>query len=169
MPVCAESTLTKDSAYVMSDEQQLRNGGDRMPGNLDQRLLHKYEVIAIIGKGFRMIDFALNIHRYSISGSFSRVLRVEHRQSRQPYAVKLVPAKNGTGPFENELAILNRLSHPFVIRLEEIFRSQTRVYIVMEMASGGELYDRIVAKGLCIHITILNGTLLFASRTIFGR
>uniref|UniRef100_A0A914VNS7 Protein kinase domain-containing protein n=1 Tax=Plectus sambesii TaxID=2011161 RepID=A0A914VNS7_9BILA len=56
-------------------------------------------------------------------------------------------AKNGTGPFENELSILNCVCHPFVIRLSEVFRSANRIYMVMEMANGGELYDRIVSKG----------------------
>uniref|UniRef100_A0A914WUY5 Protein kinase domain-containing protein n=1 Tax=Plectus sambesii TaxID=2011161 RepID=A0A914WUY5_9BILA len=117
--------------------------------HFDPRLLAKYDVIAMVGKG-----------------SFSRVVRAELRGTGQAYAVKIVPAKNGTGPFENELSILNcvchpfviRLSenelsilncvcHPFVIRLSEVFRSANRIYMVMEMANGGELYDRIVSKG----------------------
>ncbi|VDN94297.1 unnamed protein product, partial [Brugia pahangi] len=95
---------------------------------LDSRLVCKYEVLAIIGKG-----------------SFSQVLRVQHRLTHKYYAVKLVSADCGT--VNNELAILSRVQHPFVIRLEEVFKSSSRLFIVMEMASGGEMYNRVVAKG----------------------
>lgn len=95
---------------------------------LDSRLVCKYEVLSVIGKG-----------------SFSQVLRVQHRLTRQFFAVKLV--SSDCGAVNNELSILSRVSHPFVIRLEEVFKSSSRLFIVMEMASGGEMYDRVVAKG----------------------
>lgn len=95
---------------------------------LDSRLMCKYEVLSVIGKG-----------------SFSQVLRVQHRITRQFFAVKLVSAD--CGAVNNELSILSRVSHPFVIRLEEVFKSSSRLFIVMEMASGGEMYDRVVARG----------------------
>uniref|UniRef100_A0A1I7VEU7 Protein kinase domain-containing protein n=1 Tax=Loa loa TaxID=7209 RepID=A0A1I7VEU7_LOALO len=90
---------------------------------LDSRLVCKYEVLAVIGK----------------------VLRVQHRLTHKYYAVKLVSSDCGT--VNNELSILSRVQHPFVIRLEEVFKSSSRLFIVMEMASGGEMYNRVVAKG----------------------
>lgn len=95
---------------------------------LDSRLVCKYEVLSVVGKG-----------------SFSQVLRVQHRLTRQFFAVKLV--SSDCGAVNNELSILSRVSHPYVIRLEEVFKSSSRLFIVMEMASGGEMYDRVVAKG----------------------
>lgn len=47
----------------------------------------------------------------------------------------------------NELSILSKVNHNYVIRLEEVFGSSTKLFIVMEMAAGGEMYDRIVSKG----------------------
>lgn len=101
---------------------------DRPAMRFDSRLVCKYEVLAVVGKG-----------------SFSQVLRVQHRVTRKYFAVKVV---NGDcGAVNNELNILSRLSHPFVIRLEEVFKSSSKLFIVMQMASGGEMYDRVVAKG----------------------
>uniref|UniRef100_A0A7E4VM11 Protein kinase domain-containing protein n=1 Tax=Panagrellus redivivus TaxID=6233 RepID=A0A7E4VM11_PANRE len=101
------------------------------PGmRLDSRLVCKYEVLSVIGKG-----------------SFSQVLRVRHRQNREYFAVKLVSSSSDFGAVNNELTILSRVQHPFVIRLEEVFRSNSKLFIVMEMASGGEMYDRVVSKG----------------------
>lgn len=34
-----------------------------------------------------------------------------------------------------------------MIKLEEVFRGVSKLFIVMEMASGGEMYERIVSKG----------------------
>lgn len=51
------------------------------------------------------------------------------------------------GAVNNELTILSRVQHPYVIKLEEVFRGVSKLFIVMEMASGGEMYDRVVAKG----------------------
>lgn len=101
---------------------------DRPAMRLDSRLVCKYEILSVIGKG-----------------SFSQVLRVQHRISRNYFAVKLVAAD--CGAVNNELHILSRLQHPYVIRLEEVFKSSSRLFIVMELASGGEMYDRVVAKG----------------------
>lgn len=48
---------------------------------------------------------------------------------------------------DKELTILNLLgSHPHVIRLEEVFTTRRRVYVVMEFCSGGELVSRIGRK-----------------------
>ncbi|CAD5208606.1 unnamed protein product [Bursaphelenchus xylophilus] len=96
----------------------------------DSQLLNKYEVISIIGKG-----------------SFSQVLRVQHRLTKQFYAVKLVSSDSDINAVNNELSILSRVQHPFVIRLEEVLRGANKLFIVMEMASGGEMYDRVVSKG----------------------
>ncbi|GMR53329.1 hypothetical protein PMAYCL1PPCAC_23524, partial [Pristionchus mayeri] len=101
---------------------------DRAAMRMDSRLVCKYEVLSVIGKG-----------------SFSQVVRVQHRMTKKFFAVKLVAADCGS--INNELQILSRVRHQFVIRLEEVFKSSTRLFIVMEMASGGEMYERVVAKG----------------------
>lgn len=82
----------------VGESTQLR---ERPALRLDSRLVCKYEVLSVIGKG-----------------SFSQVLRVQHRITRQFFAVKLV--SSDCGAVNNELNILSRLSHPFVIRLEEV-------------------------------------------------
>ncbi|KAK6039576.1 hypothetical protein COOONC_22918 [Cooperia oncophora] len=110
---------------------------DRPALRLDSRLVCKYEILSVIGKG-----------------SFSQVMRVQHRISRKYFAVKLV--SSDCGSVNNELNILSRVSHPFVIRLEEVFKSSSKLFIVMEMASGGEMYERVVSKGRLENPDFLN-------------
>ncbi|RXN00823.1 Serine/threonine-protein kinase H1 [Acipenser ruthenus] len=92
----------------------------------------RYDIKALIGRG-----------------SFSRVVRVEHRATKQPFAIKMIEtkAKEGREVCESELRVLRRVSHCNIIQLIEVLESQECVYMVMELATGGELFDRIIAKG----------------------
>lgn len=96
----------------------------------DQRVTAKYDIKALIGRG-----------------SFSRVVRVEHRITRQPYAIKMVDRLQGKEVCESELNVLRRVKHMYIIQLIEVFESRNKLYMVMELATGGELFDRIIAKG----------------------
>ncbi|XP_055951082.1 serine/threonine-protein kinase H1 homolog [Argiope bruennichi] len=96
----------------------------------DSKITAKYDIKAVIGKG-----------------SFSRVLRVEHLITKQPYALKTIDAPGGREAFEAELSVLRRLNHPNVIKLVEVFESDHKVYMVMELATGGSLLDRLETRG----------------------
>ena len=96
----------------------------------DPRVTAKYDIKALIGRG-----------------SFSRVVRVEHRINKQPYAIKMIDRIQGKEVFESELNVLRRVRHTYIIQLIEVFESKDKVYMVMELATGGELFDRIIAKG----------------------
>jgi len=39
------------------------------------------------------------------------------------------------------------LKHPNIVELLDVFEDRTHVYLVMELVTGGELFDRIVEKG----------------------
>uniref|UniRef100_A0AAR2KJW5 non-specific serine/threonine protein kinase n=1 Tax=Pygocentrus nattereri TaxID=42514 RepID=A0AAR2KJW5_PYGNA len=82
-------------------------------------------------------------------GSFSHVVRVEHRHTRQPFAIKLLEVKGHEGreSCRAELQVLRRVRHANIIRLAEVFETSHRVYLVLELATGGELLERVVARG----------------------
>ena len=42
---------------------------------------------------------------------------------------------------------MNEIDHPNVIKLFEIYDEPKKMHLVMELVTGGELFDRIVAKG----------------------
>ena len=45
---------------------------------------------------------------------------------------------------DKEIRIMSALDHPHVIHLEEVYEDSTRVCFVMELAQGGEVFDRLV-------------------------
>ena len=45
-----------------------------------------------------------------------------------------------------ESMILARLHHQNIVKPSEIYETDTAVYLVMELLSGGELFDRLMAQ-----------------------
>ena len=45
---------------------------------------------------------------------------------------------------DKEIRIMSALDHPHVIHLEEVYEDENRVCFVMELAQGGEVFDRLV-------------------------
>jgi len=48
---------------------------------------------------------------------------------------------------EREIDIMKKLQHPNIIQLMEVIDTSDTLYLVLEFASGGELFDAIVNKG----------------------
>lgn len=45
-----------------------------------------------------------------------------------------------------EIAIMKHLDHPNIVKLNEVYEDKKFVHLVMEVCSGGELFDRIVER-----------------------
>lgn len=85
------------------------------------------------------------------TGAFSTVREGKHRADRKTtFAVKCVNraklTEEDAAALLEEVAILTEFKHPNIIRLYDFFEEPSTYYLVMENMSGGELFDRIVAK-----------------------
>lgn len=47
----------------------------------------------------------------------------------------------------NELMNLKGMDHPNILKMYEWFETESHVYMVTELATGGELFDEIIARG----------------------
>ena len=52
--------------------------------------------------------------------------------------------------FYIEIKALETLSHPNIISLIDVFETPSKIYMVMERMSGGELFDYVVEKSMCV-------------------
>ena len=49
--------------------------------------------------------------------------------------------------FHSEIKALRSLHHPNIITLYDVYITNDKIYIVMELMEGGELFDYVVKKG----------------------
>ncbi|XP_041367707.1 calcium/calmodulin-dependent protein kinase type IV-like isoform X2 [Gigantopelta aegis] len=81
-------------------------------------------------------------------GATSCVYKCEERGTEKPWAVKIINKTVDKKVVRTEIGILLKLSHPNVIRLKEIFETPKDIALVLELVTGGELFDRIVDRGV---------------------
>nr|XP_032608791.2 death-associated protein kinase 2 isoform X3 [Taeniopygia guttata] len=88
------------------------------------------------------------------SGHFGVVRLCRQRSTGSLYAAKFVKTRRDQGGLlgvdraqvEREVAILRQLHHPNIIQLHQLFASTAEVVLVLELISGGELFDFIAEK-----------------------
>ncbi|KAK1382497.1 Serine/threonine-protein kinase SRK2B [Heracleum sosnowskyi] len=93
--------------------------------------MEKYEVVKDIG-----------------SGNFGVARLMRHRETKELVAMKYI--ERGHKIDENvarEIINHRSLRHPNIIRFKEVILTPTHLAIVMEYASGGELFERICNAG----------------------
>lgn len=86
------------------------------------------------------------------TGTFGKVKYAIDTQdeARTAYAIKVLDRKQiekeqMQEQLKNEVAIMKMLNHPHVVKMFEVIQSPQHIYIVLEIVTGGELFDRIVA------------------------
>ena len=69
-----------------------------------------------------------------------------HRLTGTRCAVKKVP-KSATPALTREIHHHRRLHHQHIVSLHEILATETHIWLVSELCSGGELFDYLVERG----------------------
>lgn len=87
------------------------------------------------------------------AGSFGVVRQARCISTGENVAVKILLKKALKGNdvqlqmLYDELYILQQLNHPHIVKFKDWFESKDKFYIVTQLATGGELFDRILEKG----------------------
>ena len=120
--VCSEQSLKSVNRGIISTRIKL-----------DTQIAATYNALHVIGRG-----------------SFSTVLSIEDKNNGMQYALKIIKKKKLHLPrngIYTELDILRKLRHPNIIRLQEAYSTRNKIYLIMELATGGDIYQRLLARG----------------------
>uniref|UniRef100_A0A7S2ESY8 Calmodulin n=1 Tax=Ditylum brightwellii TaxID=49249 RepID=A0A7S2ESY8_9STRA len=81
-------------------------------------------------------------------GHYGVVRKCMDRQTREWFAIKSI-RKSKVGKVDvlkREIDILKEVDHPHIIKLVEVHEDVKYLHLVTELCTGGELFDRIIAK-----------------------
>ncbi|OQR74952.1 testis-specific serine/threonine-protein kinase 1-like [Tropilaelaps mercedesae] len=95
-------------------------------------------------------------------GSYSEVKEV--RQGYNRFAVKVIDTTKVSEDFRGrflprEIQILSKIEHRYIINVHRILQAREKVFIVMELATGGDLLDYVRRKG---HLSENRARMLFS-------
>ncbi|CAI7730493.1 unnamed protein product, partial [Closterium sp. NIES-54] len=108
---------------------------------------------SILGRETENVRDLFNFGRELGRGQFGVTYVCTEKRTGLQYACKLISKKqlitsSDVEDIKREIAILHLLSdHPNVINLKGAYKDDSAVYIVMELCTGGELFDQIIARG----------------------
>ncbi|KAL3984725.1 Protein kinase domain family protein [Acanthocheilonema viteae] len=100
----------------------------------DDPHIGKYKLLKTIGKG-----------------NFAKVKLAKHIPTGIEVAIKIID-KTALNPGSlhklfREVKIMKQLDHPNIVKLYQVMETENTLYLVMEYASGGEVFDYLVAHG----------------------
>jgi serine/threonine protein kinase len=86
-------------------------------------------------------------------GAYSKIVQVQDKKTKEVYAMKVL-RKNDVIQSRHvrhvmaERNILKVCAHPFIVKLYYSFQTQSKLYMIMDFAAGGDLFTYLRRKGL---------------------
>lgn len=135
--------LLKHSSSVIGLDTMIEER--REAGEIKTNVVH---IEVPFGKPIEEVYYGVHDGPILGSGISGLVRLVTHRATGVKYAVKcldlgLVETAEGLRQLFEEIFIMCQLDHPNIVRLEEVYESQSEIYLVQELCLGGELFDRL--------------------------
>ncbi|KAM0546671.1 hypothetical protein ACHAPJ_010708 [Fusarium lateritium] len=163
---CLLFTENKGNDTVAIVEDLSSNGtyvNEAIVGRNQRRELEEQDEIAVHGKARFVFRYPQTRHtsaflqQYTLleklgKGHFAEVYLCVEKSSGRRFAVKIFTKHPGmedrskTEGLQQEIGVLMGVSHPNVLCLKDTFNERDRVYLVLELAPEGELFNYIVMK-----------------------
>jgi len=84
------------------------------------------------------------------AGAFGEVRKCIEKKNKTVYAVKILRKKaldvSSKNLLEREIAVMSKLHHPNIVQMIEAFDTPKKTYLILELVTGGELFDEIIAR-----------------------
>eukprot|EP00928_Gymnodinium_smaydae_P011864 TRINITY_DN1433_c1_g1_i1.p1 TRINITY_DN1433_c1_g1~~TRINITY_DN1433_c1_g1_i1.p1 ORF type:complete len:512 (-),score=87.25 TRINITY_DN1433_c1_g1_i1:158-1660(-) len=143
--------LSQGSEDTANLEQRTRRSCSSGSGSFDHVFTPKHAGV---------VDDYYTLEDVLGEGSFGTIFRGRTKASRvgfdagdspeagqQLRAIKTISADVTTDRFQSEVNVQKQLDHPNVARLYEVFQDKLKYYLILELCTGGELFDKVVAAG----------------------
>lgn len=107
----------------------------------------------ILGKPFEEIRKLYTLGKELGRGQFGVTYYCTENSTGNPYACKSIlkrklVSKNDREDMKREIQIMQHLSgQPNIVEFKGAYEDRQSVHLVMELCAGGELFDRIIARG----------------------
>lgn len=114
--------------------QQAQVPGPGQPQQQPQQVIHNYIISRTLGQG-----------------TFGKVKLATHIPTNQQVAIKIlnkqkIISMKMESKVEREIKLMKLFRHPHIINLYEVFETQTEIFLVLEYAPNGELFNYIVKR-----------------------
>uniref|UniRef100_A0A0K2T7R0 MAP/microtubule affinity-regulating kinase 3 n=1 Tax=Lepeophtheirus salmonis TaxID=72036 RepID=A0A0K2T7R0_LEPSM len=129
-------TLQPVPEQLQADHVSKKKDGSRVSGRRTDQEPHigKYRLLKTIGKG-----------------NFAKVKLARHTATGKEVAIKIIDKTQlNPGSLQKlfrEVRIMKTLDHPNIVKLFQVIETEKTLYLVMEYASGGEVFDYLVLHG----------------------
>ena len=85
-------------------------------------------------------------------GTFGKVKYAVDSETNVAVAIKIldkekIQKQNMGNQIKKEISIMKMVKHKYVVGMIEVLASKTKIFIVLELITGGELFDKIVQVG----------------------
>ncbi|KAI1311447.1 SMAD/FHA protein kinase [Xylaria venustula] len=163
---CLIFTENKGDDTIAIMEDLSSNGtfvNEAIVGRNQRRELSEQDEIAVMDKARFIFRYPRSRHssaflqQYTLlerlgKGHFAEVFLCVEKSTGQRFAVKIFTLQPGMEErskmdgLQQEIAVLMGVSHPNVLCLKDTFNEKNAVYLVLELAPEGELFNHIVLK-----------------------
>ncbi|KAG0501574.1 hypothetical protein HPP92_001646 [Vanilla planifolia] len=99
----------------------------------------------------------MRVGRYELGrtlgeGTFAKVKFARNLETGENVAIKILDKEKVlrhkiADQIKREISTMKLIRHPNVVRMFEVMASKTKIYIVLELVTGGELFDKIARQG----------------------
>eukprot|EP00904_Undaria_pinnatifida_P011167 jgi/Undpi1/7180/HiC_scaffold_22.g09654.m1 len=80
-------------------------------------------------------------------GTYGRVIQATHRGTGRKFACKVIHVTRmeprQVSKLYSEVSVMRELDHPHIVRMRQVFYSKRHIFMIMDLATGGELFNLV--------------------------
>ncbi|XP_037998831.1 myosin light chain kinase, smooth muscle isoform X2 [Motacilla alba alba] len=140
------SEPSQESELVKVGEKQEEPKEDEAELSDDEEKETEVEYRTVTINTEQKVSDVYNIEERLGSGKFGQVFRLVEKKNGKVWAGKFFKAYSAKEKenIREEISIMNCLHHPKLVQCVDAFEEKANIVMVLEMVSGGELFERII-------------------------